>query len=173
MKTLILSLLLVSNTVFADCAIRQASQLIKNRNVGNIENLVKEKSNQKCHVKFTVDIDGDTHKVDWTHEDYGDPEISCQKAIESGMKELYLRLGGEYRTEVQTVCKEGPVQTKVRWKKGDTAMENEFSFDSKKPKYFNYDDTKCRFFKERYEAKTGGGVICRNDDELWTVMDKW
>ena len=173
MKHLLLTLLFLSNVAFADCAIRQASQLVKDRHVGNIENLIKEKSPQKCRVKFTVDIDNDTHKVDWTHEDYGDPEISCQKAIENGMKELYLRLGGDFRTEVQTVCKEGQVADKVRWKIGDTAMENEFSFDPKKPKYFNHDGTKCRFFKERYDAKTGKGVICKNDDDFWTVVDKW
>lgn len=173
MKTFILSFLLISNLAFADCTMRQASQLVKDRRVGNIENLVKEKSHQKCRVKFSVTIDGDTHNVDWTHQDYGDPEISCQTAIQNGMNELYIRLGGDFRTEVHTVCKEGHVPTKVKWAVGNTAMENEFSFDPKKPKYFKHDGTKCRFFQERFEGRTSKGVICKNDDELWTVMDKW
>lgn len=173
MKYLTLILLFISNIAVADCTMRQASQLVKDRQVGSIEDLVKEKSHQKCRVKFSVTIDGDTHTVDWTHQDYGDPEISCQKAIENGMNELYIRLGGEFRTEVHTVCKEGKVPNKVRWTVGSTAMENEFSFDPKKPKYFNHDGTKCRFFQERYNGKASKGVICKNDDELWTVVDKW
>ncbi len=173
MKNLTLILLLISNVAFADCTMRQASQLVKDRKVSDIENLVKEKSHQKCRVKFSVTVDGDTHNVDWTHQDYGDPEISCQKAIQNGMNELYIRLGGEFRTEVHTVCKEGRVPTKVKWAIGSTAMENEFSFDSKKPKYFTHDNTKCRFFTERFEGKVSKGVICRNDDDLWTVVDKW
>lgn len=173
MKTILITLLLIGNVAWADCTMRQASQLTKDRQVSDIENLVKEKSLQKCRVKFSVKVDGDIHNVDWTHEDYGDPEISCQKAIQNGMNELYIRLGGDFRTEVHTVCKEGSVPTKVRWKIGDTAMENEFSFDPKKPKYFKHDSTKCRFFTERFEGKMSKGVICKNDDELWTVMDKW
>ncbi len=173
MKYLILVLLLSANTAMAECAMRQASQLVKDRQVGDIKDLVKEKSHQKCRVKFTVTVDGDTHNIDWTHQDYGDPEISCQKAIQSGMNELYIRLGGDFRTEVHTVCKDGKVPTKVRWKIGDTAMENEFSFDPKKPKYFKHDGNQCRFFTQRFEGKTSKGVICRNDDDLWTVLDRW
>lgn len=173
MKKLFIILLAIAGPAYADCVMRQASQLVKDRQVGDIVNLVKEKSYQKCRVKFSIKIDGDVHNVDWTHEDYGDPEISCQKAIQNGMNELYIRLGGDFRTEVHTVCREGNVPTKIRWQVGSTGMENEFSFDPKKPKYFKHDGTKCRFFAERLEGKTAKGVICKNDDDLWTVMDKW
>ena len=176
MKTLVLLLALVSFNVFAEeCQIRQASKVTATREMGTIEKLVKEKSYQKCRVKFSIVVDGEKHNVDWTHEDYGDPEISCQKAIEYGLSELNMRLGGKYQTESMMVCKEGQAQLNRPFRIGDEGLENEFGTVEKK-KYFKFKGSKCRYFSERYNNGTlqfAKGVICQNDNSLWTVVDKW
>jgi len=176
MKKIIFLLFVLSQVAQAqECQTRQASQLIGERQVSTIEDLVKIKSYQKCQVKFSVTIDGEHHTVDWTHEDYGDPEISCQKAVTNGMKELHLRVGGKFQTEAITVCKEGQSKQYRPFKKGDEGLENEFGWSEEK-KYFTHNNTKCRFFRERYnngQLRVSKGVICQNDNELWTVVDKW
>lgn len=176
MKTLLFLLALVSyNAVAEECQIRQASKVTSVRQMSTIEDLVKEKSHQKCRVKFSILVDGEKHNVDWTHEDFGDPEISCQKAIEYGMSELNMRLGGQYQTESMMVCKEGQAQLNRPFRIGDEGLENEFGTVEKK-KYFKFKGAKCRFFSERYnngQLRFSKGVICQNDNTLWTVVDKW
>jgi hypothetical protein len=177
MKILLILLALTSQIALADnCQMRQASKMIAERQVGNIDDLVKEKSYQKCRVKFSIEIDSEKHNVDWTHQDYGDPEISCQKAIENGMSELYMRLGGKFQTEVMTVCKEGQPKEYRPFRKGDQGLENEFGYVAEQKKYFTHNGTKCRFFRERYnngQLRIAKGVICQTDNELWTVVDKY
>lgn len=176
MKKLLLILALISSNVLAEnCQIRQASKVMSERQVGTIDDLVKIKSPQKCQVKFSIVVDGEKHNVNWTHEDYGDPEISCQKAIEHGMSELYLRLGGKFQTESMVVCREGQPKQYQPIKIGDEGLENEFGTVSNK-KYFKFKDAKCRYFSERYnngKLQFSKGVICQNQNDLWTVVDKW
>ena len=176
MKTLLLLLGLVTFSVSAEeCQIRQASKVTATREMGTIDNLVKEKSYQKCRVKFSIVVDGEKHNVDWTHEDYGDPEISCQKAIEYGLSELNMRLGGKYQTESMLVCKQGQASLIRPYHIGDEGLENEFGTAEKK-KYFKFKGAKCRYFSERYnngQLQFAKGVICQNDNSLWTVVDKW
>lgn len=174
MKKLILMLALVSPIVWADnCRIHQASQLMDERNVSALQNLVKNKNQNSCNVKFDVVIDGQEHSVNWTHETSGDPEIACQTAIQNGMKELHLRLGGKFQTEAITVCKEGQPKQFQPIKKGYTGLETEFPMFPEQTKYFKHNNNKCRFFRERYDGKVFKGVICQNDDELWTVVAKY
>jgi len=175
MKTFLLALVLVSQSVLAnDCQIRQASKVTSERQVGNIDDLIKIKSHQKCQVKFSIVIDGEKHNVNWTHEDYGDPELSCRKAIDNGMGELYLRLGGKFQTESMVVCREGQPKQYQPVKIGDEGLENEFGSVEKK-KYFKFKGAQCRYFSERYnngQLRFAKGIICQND-QLWTVVDKW
>jgi hypothetical protein len=174
MKKFLLLLALISQTVLADdCQVRQASKVTAERQMGNIDDLVKIKSHQKCQVKFSIVIDGEKHNVNWTHEDYGDPEISCQKAIEYGMSELNMRLGGKYQSESMLVCGKGTAQNRP-WKIGDEGLENEFGMVANK-KYFKFKGANCRYFSERYNngrLQFSKGVICQND-QLWSVVDKW
>ena len=70
MKKILILLALVSQFALAeDCQVRQASKVTAERQMGNIDDLVKTKSNQKCRVKFSIVVDGEKHNVDWTHED--------------------------------------------------------------------------------------------------------
>jgi hypothetical protein len=174
MKKLLILLALISQTALAeDCQVRQVSKVTADRKMGNIDDLVKIKSNQKCQVKFSIVVDGEKHNVNWTHEDYGDPEISCQKAIEYGLSELNMRLGGKYQSETMLVCSES-AQRNRPLKIGDEGLETEFGTVAKKG-YFMFKGTKCRYFSERYNngrLQFSKGVICKND-ELWTVVDKW
>jgi len=174
MKKLLILLALTSQFALAeDCQVRQASKVTAERKMGNIDDLVKIKSNQKCRVKFSIVVDGEKHNVDWTHEDYGDPEISCQKAIEYGMSELNMRLGGNFQSESMLVCGDGSRRTRPL-KIGDEGLENEFGTVANK-KYFQFKGANCRYFSERYnngKLQFSKGVICQND-QLWTVVDKW
>ena len=174
MKKLLILLALISQFAIAeDCQVRQASKVTAERQMGNIDDLVKIKSNQKCRVKFSIVVDGEKHNVDWTHEDYGDPEISCQKAIEYGMSELNMRLGGKFQSESMLVCGQDSKQARPL-KIGDEGLENEFGTVANK-KYFKFKGANCRYFSERYnngKLQFSKGVICQND-QLWTVVDKW
>lgn len=174
MKYFLALLLVVSQTVFADqCTVRMASQMVSERKVGAIEELVKDKSPNKCTVKFRVEVDNDWHKITWSHSGPYQEEILCQMAIENGMKELMVRLPGKFKSESITVCGERPTPKRVQ--KGDEGMENEFGTDSRYKNHFKVGNvSNCRKFQNRYiDGKTlpATGVICENNDSLWTVID--
>ena len=84
---------------------------------------------------------------------------------------------GKVSSETATVCKEGnPIDRTV--KVGDVILESEVG-ESKVTKYFNYNNTRCRMFKE-HTAKDKvlhvyNGVICQIDNSgaNWLVVDKW
>jgi hypothetical protein len=92
---------------------------------------------------------------------------------EYGMSELNMRLGGNFQSESMLVCGDGSKRTRPL-KIGDEGLENEFGTVEKK-KYFKFKGANCRYFSERYnngKLQFSKGVICQND-QLWTVVDKW
>ena len=159
--------------VAGQCVIRQASQMVSDRKVGEVTDLVKNKNPGSCNVKFRITVDGESHNVDWTHTGYYQEEVLCRMAIENGTKELMVRLPGKYKSESITVC--GDPQTPKRVSKGDEGMENEFGKDRQYQNHFKVGNvSNCRKFQNRYiDGKTlrATGVICENNDSLWTVID--
>ena len=159
--------------VAGQCVIRQASQMTSERKVGQVTDLVKNKNPGSCNVKFRITVDGEVHTVDWTQSGLYQEEILCRMAIENGTKELMVQLPGKYKSESITVC--GDPQTPKRVSKGDVGMENEFGKEWRYQNHFKVGNvSNCRKFKNRYIDVTmlkAEGVICENNDSLWTVID--
>ena len=177
MKKLILIGLLISQFAWADCTIKSASLLANERRVGNIENLIKDKSMGKCTVTFDIDVDGKTYHLKETEQGLEQEESLCYYARERARKNLLLDLGGEFKTESITKCGDGTNATH-KVKIGDTIFENEVGPSPIKKK-FKYQGATCRMFQEHYavdrELRTYNGVICQidNSDINWLVVDKW
>jgi hypothetical protein len=178
-RLLMLCTLISSAWAGEECRMQNANQMIGKRNVGGIYDLVKTKSPGKCNVKFTVEVDGTVHNINWTHEDSYDSEVSCRIAIENGMNELYSRLPGLFETESITVCKEGsdvkngfkPVEI------GEEILETEVGYVSNDKRYFRHNGwSLCRRFQEQYNYRglqIRQGIICRSEGKLWRVVEKW
>jgi len=177
MKKLILITLLASQFAFAECNVKSASLLANEHQVGDIQNLVKDKSMGKCTVNFDIDVDGKTYHLTETEKGLEQDESLCYYAKERARKNLLLNLGGTFKTEAVTSCREGATPpSKLRV--GDTILENEVG-PSPIKKYFKHNGATCRMFQEHYtvdrKLQTYNGVICQvdNSDTNWLIVDKW
>lgn len=175
MKNLLLLLALISNLAFAECKIDSASLLTSNRKVGEVTDLFKDISKQKCTVKYRLNVDSEWHTVTWTHSGYEDGEVLCNIAIENGRKQLLTMLGGQFESQSITTCREGKPRNRPV-KVGDEVLETELARVPEKKQYFKYNNATCRLFREKYNngvLRVSHGVICETDNQLWTVVDKW
>ena len=178
MKRLLLLSLLVSHAAFADCNIKQASQMVRDVTVSKPHDMSKTITPTSCQVKYRVSIDGEWHQIDYTFQGSGSEDMLCTQAIERGKNALLVNLDGKYRTETITTCGSGrSLRDDSPVKIGEVVMENELGRVDKGPEYFKYKHSKCRLFRERYIQKGSlrvtHGVICQSDNEDWIVVDKW
>lgn len=177
MKLLALSLLIVSQAAVANCDIRSASALTTNRSVGPVLDLERNITQNKCTVRYKIEIDGDMHEVEETKSgQLSDGEL-CRTAIENGRKNLLTSLGGNFRADSVTVCQTNkPIERRIRI--GDTILESEVG-TSAVTKLFKHKGAQCRMFTERLavngKLKVYNGVICQVDNSTtdWLVVDKW
>lgn len=176
MKKLLLLSVLVSQFAWAGCNIKSASLLANEHQVGDIQNLVKDKKMGVCTVNFDIVVDGQSYHLTETEKGLEQEESLCYYAKERARKNLLLDLGGKFKTEAVTSCNEGAVPTKL--KIGDTILETEVGPSPIKKK-FKYKGATCRMFQEHYtvdrELRTYNGVICQidNSDTNWLIVDKW
>lgn len=176
MKHLALLLALVSSLALADeCKVHRASQSMSKHQVGEVTDLVKTITQNKCNVKYQVNINGEWHKVNWTTTGPEQGEFLCNLAIQHGRTQLLTMIPDKFEAEEVITCKEGQPKKNKTFKVGYEGLESEFGrLDNQK--YFKYKGANCRKFRERYTDtvfKTNIGIICQNDNELWTVVDKW
>ena len=176
MKHLILLLAFASSVSFADnCKVHRASQSISKHQVGEVTDLVKTITENKCNVKYQLNINGEWHKVNWTTSGPEQGEFLCNLAIQHGRTQLLTMVPDKFEAEEVVVCKEGQANRSKTLKVGYVGLETEFGrLDNQK--YFKYKGANCRKFRERYTDtafRTNIGIICQNDNELWTVVDKW
>jgi hypothetical protein len=177
MKLLALSLLIVSQFAMANCDIRSASALTSNRNVSKTMKLEKDISENKCTVRYQLEVDGDLHDVEETKTGSMSEGELCRAAIENGRKNLLASLGGNFRADSVTVCQTNkPIERRIRI--GDTILESEVGTSSV-TKSFKHKGALCRMFTERLSVdgklKVYNGVICQVDNSTtdWLVVDKW
>ena len=177
MKKILLLSVLISQIAWAGCNIKSASILANEHQVGDIQNLIKDKSMGICTVNFDIDVDGKTYHLTETEKGLENEESLCYYARERARKNLLLNLGGKFKTEAVTSCNEGTTPpTKLRI--GDTILANEVG-PSPIKKTFRYKGAVCRMFQEHYtvdrELRTYNGVICQidNSDTNWLIVDKW
>lgn len=176
MKNFLLLTILISNLAFADCGVNQASHLTSSRNVGEVTDLVKDISKQKCVVKYRINVNDEWHNVTWTHEGYEDGEFLCNVAVDNGRKQLLTMLGGNFESESIVVCKDGKAPKFKPVKIGDEVMESELGRVPESKGYFKHNGAVCRMFREKYNnglLRVNNGVMCQTDNQLWTVVDKW
>jgi hypothetical protein len=177
MKKLLLLSLLVSQFAWAGCNVKSASILANEHQVGDIQNLVKDKKIGVCTVSFDIDVDGKTYHLTETEKGLENEESLCYYAKERARKNLLLNLGGKFKTEAITSCSEGTIPL-TKLKIGDTILANEVS-PSPIKKTFKFKGATCRMFQEHHtvdrELRTYNGVICQisNSDTNWLIVDKW
>jgi len=176
MKHLAFILALISPLSFADnCSVQRASQSTNKHQVGEVTDLVKTITENKCNVKYQININGEWHKVNWTTSGPEQGEFLCNLAIQHGRNQLLTMIPGKFESEEVVVCKEGQAKRPKTFKIGYEGLETEFG-RLENQKYFKYKGATCRKFRERYTDtvfRHNIGVICQNDNELWTVVDKW
>jgi len=177
MKKLLLISLVVTQFAFADCDVKSAGYLATDHQTGPITNLVQTKGMDNCTVEFDMEIDGTLHHAKEFEKGLERVDALCYYARERGRKNLLLNVGGKFKAESVTTCKEGaPISDKI--KKGDTILETEAP-PSPIKKYFTYNNSRCRMFQEHLvvdrEMRVYNGVICQidNRDTNWLVVDKW
>lgn len=176
MKYFILALALVSADSLAEnCRMQETSQMTSQRSVGQVIDLTKDISHNQCSVRYRLSVDGTLHTVEWTQKGLYQEEILCQMAIRNGTNDLLVRLPGKFQTETLVVCKETPA-VKATFK-GYEGEESEFGSHPMKRGYVKIGHAaKCRFFQRwtanGYSERTSG-VICENNNNRWTVVDKF
>jgi hypothetical protein len=111
MKKLILASMFVSQIAYAGCDIVVASDLVSERNVGAITNLVKDTRMDRgwhyCTVNFDITVDGKTYHLTETEKGLEREEALCYYARERARRNLLMDLPGRFKTETKTTCKEG------------------------------------------------------------------
>jgi len=177
MKKLILVTLLLSQLAWADCDVKSASFLANEHQVGEIQNLQETAKQGVCTVEFDIEVDGVNHHLTETEKGWEQTPSLCYYARERARKNLLLNLGGKFKSEAVTSCKDGTTPpNKIRI--GDTILANEVG-PSPIKKTFKHKGATCRMFQEHTtvdrELRTYNGVICQidNSDTNWLVVDKW
>lgn len=176
MKAFVLVLALLSGSALAEnCRMQETSQMTSQRTVGEVINLTKDKSHNQCRVRYQLNVDGKLHTVEWTQKGLYQEDILCQMAIQNGTNDLLVRLPGKFQTETVVVCKETPSVKAVF--KGYEGQEQEFGSHPMKRGYLKIGHaSKCRFFQgwaANGYSERATGVICENNNNLWTVVDKF
>lgn len=173
MKSLLLLTAFYTGAVFANCSVKESSQMVRDVATGAPTNIVRTVKDNSCHVKFNIEVDGKVHAVEYnlTKSD------NCAEAIERGKNELIVTMAGKYRVESITTCKEGGTVDLKPVKIGEVVLETELGVVERASNYFRHNNSKCRLFRERYgkdgKLRVAHGVICQMDNQGWIVVDKW
>jgi hypothetical protein len=179
-KYLLLSLLLASQIVSANCNLKSASILENTHKVGPVTNLSKifDSGKGSCSVSYRIDVDGTEHMVVYRANGPESESALCGYAVERGRRELLLNLGGQFKSQAHVICSDGkPAKRHIQI--GDTILENEVGMNTRLNHYWPYKQySKCRIFKEQYVRNKApveyNGVICQQDqNDIWVVVDKW
>lgn len=176
MKYFILALVLVSADSLAEnCRMQETSQMTSQRSVGQVVNLTRDMSHNQCKVRYQIAVDGKLQTVEWTQKGLYQEAILCQMAIQNGTNDLLVRLPGNFQTETLVVCKENSPAKSVA--KGYEGHEQEFGSHPMKRGYVKIGHAaNCRFFQgwaANGYSERAAGVICENNNNLWTVVDKF
>lgn len=176
MKYFALVLALVSSSTLAEnCRMQETSQMTSQRSVGQVLNLTKDISHNQCKVRYQINVDNKLHTIEWSQKGLYQEEILCQVAIQNGTNDLLVRLPGNFQTETVVICKEKTPATSVH--KGYEGDEREFGSHPMKRGYLKIGHaSNCRFFQgwaANGYSERAAGVICENNNNLWTVVDKF
>lgn len=179
MKYIFLFFLTLGTVLADECNVRNSSSLVGTHDVGPVQNLIKNTSEQGiCRVNFNIVIDGVDYPVSGEYEGLEQMASLCHYAVNDARTELLVSLGGTFDAESATTCKEGDTDLVDNIKVGDTILETEVG-RNKMNKYFTFQDARCRLFTQKLaykkELRIYHGVICEieNSSTNWIVVDKW
>jgi len=92
------------------CVVDTSSNLVSERQVGKITNLVKEKDEEgaigTCTVRFDLTVDGKTYHLEETENGLEQLESLCYYARERARKNLLLDLGGTFESKATVSCRQ-------------------------------------------------------------------
>ena len=92
------------------CVIESSSKLVSQRKISNITNLVTDTESRddenQCTVRFDIIVDGKTHYLEETEVGLEQMASLCYYAKERAKANLLLDLGGEFKTETITLCRQ-------------------------------------------------------------------
>lgn len=92
------------------CLVETSSKLTNQRQVSTIFNLVQDKVStgyeNRCTVRFDIKVDGETYHLEATESGLEQMASICYYARERAREDLLLDLGGEFRSEATTRCRQ-------------------------------------------------------------------
>lgn len=92
------------------CVLESTSKLVSQRKISNITNLVTDTESRgdenQCTVRFDIIVDGKTHHLEETEIGLEQMASLCFYAKERAKANLLLDLGGEFKTETVTLCRQ-------------------------------------------------------------------
>lgn len=92
------------------CLVETSSRLVNQRQVSAIFNLVQDKVatgyENRCTVRFDIKVDGQTYHLEETETGLEQMASICYYARERAREDLLLDLGGEFRSEATTMCRQ-------------------------------------------------------------------
>jgi hypothetical protein len=92
------------------CLVETSSKLVNQRQVSEIFNLVQDKVatgyENRCTVRFDIKVDGQIYHLTETETGLEQMASICYYARERAREDLLLDLGGEFRSEATTLCRQ-------------------------------------------------------------------
>ena len=92
------------------CLVETSSKLVNQRQVSPIFNLVQDKVStgyeNRCTVQFDIKVDGQIYHLEQTETGLEQMASICYYARERAREDLLLDLGGEFRSEATTLCRQ-------------------------------------------------------------------
>lgn len=92
------------------CVVELQSKLVSQRQVSPIQNLVEDKISRgyenQCTVQFDLVVDGQTYHLEETEIGLYQMPVICYEAKERARAMLLQDLGGEFKSESVTLCRQ-------------------------------------------------------------------
>jgi hypothetical protein len=177
--------LAMTNSVMAQCYVRQAMTTQQQASIARITDLQTlavpvSNTHHKCIVTFRALIDnewisGEGEKT--APRTVTETEL-CRQAMNSGRVQVLSRATAKNLTvETNMVCDERPEIQVRNVRIGDTVRESEVRVHPNFSKTFRYLGAQCRWFIEptyrRQDLGQYQGIICLSHGSQWRVVDKW
>jgi hypothetical protein len=133
----------------------------------------------RCSVTFQARIRGHWYAVESSAIAAGSEDAVCTQAINSGSARILEKIvGSKFTMQQEMVCTDQILQPKKTVNVGDLVRESDVIPDPVWPHARKFKDgNECLRFVESdivgTELKRTHGVVCRVDQQLWRVVDKF
>lgn len=182
----LLTIALITNSVFAECYMRSNIVLKKQQIEGQPTDIqqmvVPDTKGQKCILKYRLQVNKEWQTVEGIG--YGKTEQeSCANAIDISRGSILADVAPKtVKADNQMVCSDLPDIRVHPVRIGDVVWESETDMHplQEERKYFWYKKTQCRMFVERNVGDRNlflfQGIMCRlnaTNRSKWQIVDKY